>query len=58
MDGFHSLNEKFQFLAVFQKHQPHWGTGYRCPIMMKLCQSEFLANWQLLWASTVQKFEK
>ena len=50
------MNEKVQKIAVFQKFQPHCGTGYRCPIKMKLCQSHFLANWQLLWWSA-PKFE-
>ena len=50
-------NEKLQFFAVFLQLQPHCGMGYRCPIKMKLYQSHFLANWQLLWASAPQKFE-
>ena len=39
------------FCATFQKFQSHCGTGYRCPIKMKLWQSHFLANWLLLWGS-------
>ena len=30
------MNEKVRKIAVFQKLQPHCGTGYRCPIKMKL----------------------
>ena len=58
MSGFDFMNEKLQFLAVFQKLQSHCGSGYRCPINMKLCQSHFLDNWELLWASAPQKFEE
>ena len=58
MSGIHFMNEKLQFFAVFQKLQPHCATGSRCPIKMKLWQSHFLANWQLLWGLAPQKFEE
>ena len=35
----------------------HCGTGYRCPIKMKLCQSHLLANRQLLWGSAPKSEE-
>ena len=38
--------------------RPDCGTGYRCPIKMKLFQCHFLADWQLSWASAPQKFEE
>ena len=52
------MSEKLQFFAVFQTLQPHCGMGNRYPIKMKLCQSNFLANRQLLWGSAPQKFQE
>ena len=41
MIRFNFMNEKLQFFAVFQKLQLRCDTGYRFPIEMKLCQSQF-----------------